>query len=108
MMMEQTLRELDFEVVGPFGTVKEALAAIQETSVDAGILDINLGGEMAYPIARVLQSRKIPFVFMTGYAAETVAVPFPDARIFQKPLERETLREFFVTDAPALAAAYAR
>jgi PAS domain S-box-containing protein len=103
MMMEQTLRELDFEVVGPFGTVKDALTAIEESPVDAGILDINLGGEMAYPIARVLQSRKVPFVFMTGYAAETIAVPFPDVRIFQKPLERETLREFFVTNAPALA-----
>jgi len=59
-----------------------------------------------------LQSQRVPFVFMTGYPAEAVAVPFPDVRIFQKPLERETLREFFVTNAPALAtaqmSAYAR
>jgi PAS domain S-box-containing protein len=106
MMMEQTLRELDFDVVGPFGTVKDALAAVEHAAVDAGILDINLGGEMAYPIARILQARKVPFVFMTGYGAETIAAaPFPDVRIFQKPLERETLREFFVTNAPNLAAA---
>jgi hypothetical protein len=43
---------------------------------------------------------------MTGYGAETIAAaPFPEVRIFQKPLERETLREFFVTNAPDFAAA---
>jgi len=112
MMMEQMLRELDFDVVGPFGSVRETLAAIEHEPVDAGILDINLGGEMAYPIARTLQARKIPFVFMTGYGAETVAVPFPDARVFQKPLEREMLRQLFVVHArnaaPVKASASAR
>jgi PAS domain S-box-containing protein len=105
MMMEQTLRELDFDVVGPFGTVSDALAAVDRAAVDAGILDINLAGEMAYPIARVLQARKVPFVFMTGYGAETIAAPFPGVRIFQKPLERETLRQLFVANALDLAPA---
>jgi PAS domain S-box-containing protein len=100
MMMEQTLRELDFDVVGPFGTVHEALAAIERTPIDAGILDINLGGEMAYPIARILQGRKVPFVFMTGYGAETIGAPFPGVRTYQKPLERETLRQLFAANAP--------
>jgi PAS domain S-box-containing protein len=100
MMMDQTLRDLGFDVVGPFGTVHEALAAIGREPVDAGILDINLGGEMAHPIARALQARKVPFVFMTGYGAETIRAPFPDVRVFQKPLEREILRELFVAEAP--------
>ena len=98
MMMEQALRDLDLDVVGPFGTVHEALAAIERERIDAGILDINLGGEMAYPIARLLQARNVPFVFMTGYGAETIAAPFPGVQIFQKPLEREMLHELFVAD----------
>jgi hypothetical protein len=53
---------------------------------------------MAYPIAHLLQTRKIPFVFMTGYGAETIAAPFLGVRILQKPLEREMLRELFVAD----------
>jgi PAS domain S-box-containing protein len=96
MMMDQMLRELAVDVVGPFGSVREAVAAIEREPIDAGILDINLGGEMAYPIARLLQARNVPFVFMTGYGAEAVAVPFPNVRIFQKPLEREVLSELFV------------
>jgi two-component sensor histidine kinase/CheY-like chemotaxis protein len=112
MMMEQTLTDLGCDVVGPFGTVGEAIEAIESEPVDAAILDINLGGEMAYPIARILQTREVPFVFMTGYGTETVAVPFPNVRIFQKPLDREVLRELFVTGdrelAPAKAAVSAR
>ena len=99
MMVEQNLRDLNFDVVGPFGTVHEALAALDREPIDAGILDINLGGEMAYPIAHILRARKVPFVFMTGYGAETIAAPFPEIRIFQKPLERDVLRSLFVTGA---------
>jgi DNA-binding response OmpR family regulator len=96
--MEQTLRELELDVLGPFGTVHETLKAIDQELVDAAILDINLGGEMAYPIARLLQARKVPFVFMTGYGAETIAESFSGVRVLQKPLEREMLRELFVAD----------
>jgi PAS domain S-box-containing protein len=112
MMMEQTLGDLGFEVVGPFGTVGEAIEAIEREPVDAAILDINLGGEMAYPVARILDAREVPFVFMTGYGPETLAVPFPNARIFQKPLDREILHELFVANGgdptASKSAAYAR
>jgi len=99
MMMERSLRDFDFDVVGPFGTVRDALVAIDREPIDAGILDINLGGEMAYPIAQILRARKVPFVFMTGYGAEAVAAPFPDVQIFQKPLERDMLHSLFVARA---------
>jgi PAS domain S-box-containing protein len=100
MMMVQTLGDLDFDVVGPFGTVDEAIAAIEREPIDAGILDINLGGEMVYPVAGALQARKVPFVFMTGYGSEAVAAPFPDVRIFQKPIDRDVLRHLFVANSP--------
>jgi len=103
MAMLQSLRELSFEVVGPFGTVGEAIAAIESEPIDGAILDVNLAGEMAYPIAHILQSRKVPFVFMTGYGSETVAVPFPDVRIFQKPIDREALQKLFVVRTPEVA-----
>jgi PAS domain S-box-containing protein len=95
MMMEGLLRDLDLEVIGPFGTVDDALEAVRHEAIDAALLDVNLGGEMAYPIARLLEAKKVPFVFMTGYGAETIALPFSNVRVFQKPLERELLRNLF-------------
>jgi PAS domain S-box-containing protein len=98
MMMEGLLRDLDLEVVGPFGTVGDALEAVRHEAIDAALLDVNLGGEMAYPIAQLLQAKKVPFVFMTGYGSETIAMPFSNVRVFQKPLEREILRDLFAPD----------
>jgi two-component sensor histidine kinase/DNA-binding response OmpR family regulator len=98
MMMEGLLRDLDLEVVGPFGTVGDALEAVRHEAIDAALLDINLGGEMAYPIAQLLQAKQVPFAFMTGYGSETVSMPFANVRVFQKPLEREILRDLFAPD----------
>ena len=38
-----------------------------EPHIDAAILDVNLGGVLAYPVADMLIARKIPFVFTSGY-----------------------------------------
>jgi PAS domain S-box-containing protein len=108
MMMAQTLRELGFDVVGPFGKVNEAIAALDCQPIDAGILDINLAGEMAYPVARRLRAISVPFVFMTGYGLETIEERFPDVRVLQKPIEREILQKLFVTRAPAMTFAETR
>jgi PAS domain S-box-containing protein len=99
MMMEGLLRDLELEVVGPFGTVRDALEAVRHEAIDAAILDVNLGGEMAYPIAQLLQAKKVPFVFMTGYGSETITMPFANVRVFQKPLEREVLRDLFARES---------
>jgi PAS domain S-box-containing protein len=105
MMMEGLLRDLELDVVGPFGTVRDALEAVRHEAIDAAILDVNLGGEMAYPIAQLLQAKKVPFVFMTGYGSEMITMPFANVRVFQKPLEREVLRDLFSRDTGRTASA---
>jgi PAS domain S-box-containing protein len=105
MMMAQTLTELGVTVVGPFSNVRDALTAIERESIDSGILDVNLGGEMADPVAHLLQARNVPFVFMTGYGTEVVASRFPDVTVLQKPIERDVLEQLF---AARMAAPKAR
>jgi PAS domain S-box-containing protein len=104
MAMVQTLGYLEFDVIGPLATVNDALAAVEREPMDAAILDINLGGEMVYPVATALKARNVPFVFMTGYGSETVTGPFPEARIFQKPIDPEVLRQLFVASRPEMVA----
>ena len=43
---------------------------IDREAIDAVVLDINLDGEMACPIADELMTRAIPFLFSTGYGSE--------------------------------------
>ena len=75
------------EVVGPVATVNAALGVIANTDVDGAILDLNLMGEVAFPVADALTARHIPFVIMTGFNARAV-VParYASVSCLQKPV----------------------
>lgn len=66
--MADQIRALGFDVVGPIGNVETALRVIAEgTPIDGALLDINVGGELVYPVADALLERGIPVAFATGY-----------------------------------------
>ena len=50
---------------------------------------------MAYPVADILAARGVPFVFVTGYEADTVDDRFSHVPILQKPIERQVLERLF-------------
>ena len=62
------LRAAGYDVLGPYPTLAAALAAVQSETFDAAILDINLKGQLVYPVAEELVRRHIPFLFLSGYA----------------------------------------
>jgi CheY-like chemotaxis protein len=73
-------------VVGPVPSVERAIKAIESDSkIDAAILDINLGGVRAYPIADKLLARNIPFVFTSGYEDDVLRTRYPQVRNCLKP-----------------------
>jgi len=80
------------EIVGPAGTVNDALVPIAgEERIDGAVLDVNLRGEMVYPVADVLRSKGVPIVFMTGYDEREVPPRFADLPCLQKPVGVERL-----------------
>jgi two-component sensor histidine kinase/DNA-binding response OmpR family regulator len=98
MMIAETLADFGFQVLGPLSTASEALAAARERHLDAAVLDINLGDGLVYTVAEILVKRGVPFVFVTGYDAESVDPRFDGAPILQKPIERDALRRVFVQE----------
>jgi CheY-like chemotaxis protein len=73
-------------VIGPIATVEAALAAIAAGGrIDGAVLDINLRGEMGYPVADLLQARGVPFVITTGYDRHSVKQRYPEVACFEKP-----------------------
>src|SRR5262249_32086974 len=66
------VHRLGGDVVGPIGHLREAVALGEDAPVDAAILDLNLHGEMTFPVAKALQERDVPFLFLTGYNAALV------------------------------------
>jgi two-component sensor histidine kinase/CheY-like chemotaxis protein len=107
MMMSDMLTELGFHVIGPFGRVADAMAAVGREDFQAAVLDVNLDGEMVYPVADAVVARGVPFVFVTGYGAEGIDRRFAQVPVLQKPIERRMLQSVFVDGGPRLGDAVA-
>lgn len=61
------LDDMGLSVVGPYATLDQGRASAEAEILDLAMLDINLRGEMSYPIADILNRRGIPIIFATGY-----------------------------------------
>jgi len=75
-------------VLGPVASVVAAidlLAACQR--LDGAALDVNLEGTLAFPVADALSERGVPFVFMTGYGAESIPGRFASVPTCTKPFQ---------------------
>lgn len=103
MDVEQILRGFGCEVIGPAATLAAALqlAEAEASKLDAAVLDVNLGGQAAFPIADLLVKHGVPVVFATGYS-ELPGGWSPEGgqgrtALLQKPV-----------DGPALGAALSR
>ena len=72
MLIEDTLAEAGYDVVGPFSNLTDALRAAREATIDVALLDVNLRGERVYPVAEVLESRAIPFLLLSGYGTDAI------------------------------------
>jgi PAS domain S-box-containing protein len=90
--VEEVLRGAGCSVVGPVPTLSRASRLVAEEELDAAVLDMNLDGEMIWPVAEALQARGTPFLFLTGYA-ETIESPagLGKAPRIAKPIEPEQL-----------------
>jgi two-component sensor histidine kinase/DNA-binding response OmpR family regulator len=104
MMIQESLAELGFQVIGPISTASEALAAARENHFDAAVLDINLGDGLVYTVAEILAKRGVPFIFVTGYDPDSVDTRFSGVPILQKPIERDMLQKIFLLGANRPAA----
>jgi DNA-binding response OmpR family regulator len=51
-----------------------------------GILDVNIGGELVFPLAIELRARGIPIIFSTGRAPTELPVEWTAHPILPKPL----------------------
>ncbi len=92
MELEALVTRLGHAVLGPVPTVGRALALLERKQPDAALLDVNLGGEPATPVAEALLERGVPFVLVTGYGEEQLhEAVFRDARRLGKPVDGRRL-----------------
>lgn len=89
MDIARALERAGAQVIGPEPSLDAALDAIERMPPDGAILDINLGGEMAFPVADALTAHGVPFVFATGYDAQAIPARFMHVKRCEKPMASE-------------------
>lgn len=85
--LRHVLEKAGAKVLGPVSTVQAALSLLDQTSdLNGVVLDINLMGEMGYPVADALLERGVPFVFATGYDAAAIPTKYHMITRCEKPV----------------------
>jgi len=86
------LSDLGCIVVGPESWLDAAQKRAAEADLDGALLDINLHGEMSFPVAATLQARGVPFAFLSGYDVES-AIPAEFGQVLRlaKPVSMQEL-----------------
>jgi two-component sensor histidine kinase/CheY-like chemotaxis protein len=108
LAVAQTLEQAGFTIIGPAARVGEAIDLLRTNLPDAAILDLNLFGSSAYPIAEALRNRGIPFLFCTGYQdLNHTAGMMDDVPVLSKPVSAGKLigaLTKLIADSPAVNA----
>ena len=92
-VLEELLIAAGYGVVGVASRLETALSIITDDTCDAVILDTNLAGVSAAPVALALASRGIPFLVLSGYSAAQQDKAFSGAPYLQKPCRPERITQ---------------
>ena len=90
MMLEDRLNASGYRVIKAARLAK-CLELAESASIDLAILDINLAGEVSFPVALVLRRRGIPFVFSSGYDDQDLPEAWRNEKVLQKPYDTRQL-----------------
>lgn len=85
LALEDMVEQLGCTICGIAFRVPEALELARTAPCDVGILDVNIAGELSYPVAEILADRDVPVIFATGYGDRQHPVRFKSFPTLTKP-----------------------
>jgi DNA-binding response OmpR family regulator len=87
LLLEDMLLEFGCEIIGPACDIGRAIDLAQHhDGIDVAILDVNLAGQVVFPVADILARRGVPFLFATGLDAEALPADWQGHQTIQKPM----------------------
>ncbi len=90
--IENMLEDMGYKVVASVPRLVRALEVASRLDFDLAVLDINLAGEVVYPLAFHLAERGTPFLFSTGYSTADLPPELRDRPILKKPVAPASLK----------------
>jgi DNA-binding response OmpR family regulator len=98
--VQEMLEDLGCEVIGPIGTLADALDHCSSIDADAAVLNLVLQGETAFAVATILAARGIPFGFASGVDSDQTIDGWRSRPFLTKPYSSVQLRDFLLQVLP--------
>ena len=92
LLIESMLEDLGCEIVASVGQLTEAREAAAMADLNLAVLDVNLDGQLVFPIVDILHHRQIPFIFSTGYGEQGLPASLKGHLVLSKPFTLDNLR----------------
>lgn len=90
--LSETVRDLGYDVEGPYGGGQSALRAIEQDMPDFAILDVFTDDGDVYPLADALSEAGVPIIFHSGHVPpDEVRQRYPRAQAAAKPCPPDRL-----------------
>jgi DNA-binding response OmpR family regulator len=90
-LVEDMLQELGCTAVWHASGLSQARSIVAERRPDVAVLDVNLGGQLVYPLVAELEAEGIPLLFATGYGRTGLPETLTRHPVVQKPFALEAL-----------------
>ena len=91
MDLQDMLEDAGYKVIGPVGTVGDALDILDREQPDLALLDVNLGGEEVFRVASRLAGKNARIIFLTGDSGQRLPEEHRHRPLIAKPFLPRTV-----------------
>jgi len=95
MDIADAFEEAGWTVVGPCGSIAKAEEALEATTPDAALLDMNLSGKSSITLAERLVRDEVYVAFLTGDQPDDLPEILSDTKIHSKPASNDAVISAF-------------
>ena len=93
MDLEMLMEDFGYRVMGPYTSIKTALANLDEQVPQVALLDVRLDDGEVFPVADRLKEMDVPLIFHSGHIRlHDLSESYPDAQCCQKPVSTADLK----------------
>lgn len=98
LALQDMCDSLSWALIGPAVTIADGLRLAKAETIDAALLDVEIGDSQSWDIADVLQQRAIPFAFTTGHTlAGILPARFAATPVLRKPFRMAGIEQLIGT-----------
>ena len=97
------LLEAGAQVLGPVPSLSGALHLVEaESRIDCAVLDVDLNGELSWPLVDVLLARSVSVLLATGSSASEIPQTYAQLPHYKKPVSSKDITRAIVRLLPGI------